>query len=493
MSKRIPSEEHISNNIEALVRTIYETRIESDENKIYWTLFFNDLGIFEKNEKIYECDIGAISLAISALCASKDNSRYKTSIEKAIRLLVELRNEDGSWTSVWKRDQKNEGIVYNTFVALQALVDFGYLEHGNSIEYTPDLTNRIQFIMKTVLWIYNQRKTIRNGIGWGYSGDRSRSSIYIMPTVNILLAFKLIAFKIVCNQPDCISKGICSIEEKSIFDIIDEIEESLYNFKDVKTEGWGRKANDNERIVYTLYAIYGFTYLQKEFDEKQKTESEIQFPKKKFSFEDVKKYEKKIIKWQKKGKFKIKSLNSLAPEEVFDTYVQVSKNEQEIHKLIIDHESFFEPLAIKSITQFIITNDDKLSKWNRYMFYKIICSLNDSLEIRQYPIDTFGHMGLKSRRGLLSQSYPIYAITQGVEAWLMIQKNHRFIKNLRYYNNILVYGMASFLQLLTLFITNLFLIPEIEPYKVLLAAVIAVVSDIIKKLLLLSINYRSEA
>ena len=487
MPKRIPSEEHISNNIETLIKTIYETELESDDNKLYWTLFFNDLNIYKKNEKVNEYDTGAISLAISAFCASKDNLRYKTSIEKSIKHLIELQNEDGSWTSVWKKDYKNEGILYNTYIALQALVDYGYLEHGNSVEYTADLTDRIHFIMKTISWIYNQKKTIQNGIGWGYSGDNSKNSIYIMPTVNILLVFKLVAFKIICNQPDCITKGICNIEGKNIFDIIDEIEKSLYNFKDAKTDGWGKKANDNERIVYTLYAIYGLTYLQKEFNEKQKKESQIQFPKNKLNFEDVKIYEKKIIKWQKKGKFKIRNLDSLASEEVFDTYVQISKDAKKVHKLIIDHESFFEPLAIKAIIQFIITYGDKLRRRNRYIFYKIICSLSDSLEMRQYPIDIFGHIGVKSRRGLLSQNYPIYAITQSVESWVMIYKNYRLIKNLKYYNSILIYGVASCLQLLTLFITNLFLVPEIELYKVLLAAVIAVLSDIIKKILL-SIN-----
>ena len=470
MKNRLLSDERIDDFINRLSETVFDAKIEKD-NLISWELFFDEL--FMNDETIDMYNTGAIALGVSALSnSSKKNTRYKETIEKATNLLKQLRNSDGSWSvTADTSDNENKGIVYNSVIAIQSLISAGYLDLN---ETDPDqLTDNLDFIYESINWIYSQR-IVRNEsdvqyYGWGYSGDKD-NKIYIMPTVNVLLTLKIVYYELARVWKRQINKIVT--DNKNLLEIINEIQESVYFFRISPDEGWGKEINENkDRIVYTLYGLYGLSYSEDE-------EDGVEYPLEKLSDADINLFTKMMCRWNKNKYFDQSYLDSLNPEEFYDSYIQRGSSANEI----IDHESFFEAIATTSIIGFVKKYKNRIKKSRQNQLYQIIVKLCASLKHRISVVNINGesYTVVRSRRGLLSQSYPIYAITQSTNALLTLKREKKVIKELLSYKSNLYKVIGFILQVVVLFCVNRVAIPSAGIPILIVVSFIAPLSEYLK-------------
>jgi len=498
MKERLLKLDKISNIIEDLAKSIYETRMQNTKHE-YWELFFKkeeENSINNNDCNTY--DTGAIALAISALCCSKDKKKYNSIIVRAANFLKSMRNENGSWPAIWREgDFVNEGIVYNTVTALQALIDAGELDHESLAEYKVNLHDNVSYVIQSVQWLYSQKilkitsnieDNAQECYGWGYTGDAKKKNIYIMPTINALVLLKRIYCKIAKNQPDCLGVNAdqFKIADKTLLNIINEIQNTVYSFRNTINFGWGKDADESEeRIAYTMYSLYGLSYGVDEFETILQYNSQIEKPNFILTQEDIKIYLKKIVGWYKNKCFELRTLDNLDAEDIFDTYLAISKDSNGKQVIeTIDHESFFESIAIKSIVQFLKICEKSLKNIHKSVYYRIICKLSNSLLVRMNNQDAQKHTVVKSRRGLLSQIYPIYAVTQTMECMKIIETNHTFLKKLKNYSDMLVDIGALIAQTAIICLSNIVLMDGVALYKIIIGTSLVPISDIAKKFLI---------
>ncbi len=299
-------------------------------------------------------------MGISALCNSgKRNTRYRETIHKATDLLVELRNTDGSWsvTADTSEEQKN-GVVSNSVFAIQSLIQAGYF---NLNETEPNqLEKNLDYIFHSIKWLYTQRIEKHGAdvhYGWGYSGE-TENKIYIMPTVSVLVTLKMVYYELARIWKQKLDKPIA--DNKTLLEIIDEVQDSLYSFRISPNEGWGKEINESEdRIVYTLYGLYGLSYAEEE-------EEGTNYPADKLNDADVNHFAKMMCSWNKKKCFDKHYLDSLNPKEYFDTFIQQGTGAS---LEIIDHETFFEAIAVISIIGFVKRYKKKINVSSHSQLY----------------------------------------------------------------------------------------------------------------------------
>ncbi len=472
MKNRLLSDDRIDDFNNRLSESIFNSKIESGNELISWELFFDELFMNDGSIDMY--NTGAIALGISALCnSSKKDTRYRETINKATKLLTKVRNKDGSW-SVTADDSEVEktGIVYNSVIAIQSLICAGYIDL-NETDPTK-LENNLEFLYESIKWIYSQKieKTESNVqyYGWGYSGD-TENKIYIMPTVNVLITLKKVYYELARMWKNQLNKIVD--DNKTLLAIINEIQDSLYYFRISPDEGWGKEINENkDRIVYTLYGLYGLSYTEKE-------EEGVEYPVDKLSDADVVLFTKMMCMWNKNKYFDKNYLDSLNPEEFYDSYLQKGTSTS---IEIIDHESFFEAIAITSIIGFVKKYKKKIKGSSQSQLFQIIVKLCESLKNRITKIDIGGqtYTVVRSRRGLLSQSYPIYAITQSTDALLMVKNEKSIIKELMNFQG-KVYKVIGFVvQVVALFLVNRVAIPGVGLPTLIFVSVIAPLSEYLK-------------
>ena len=472
MKNRLLSDERIDYIVDTLADSVYNARIDYD-NTISWKLFYHELFMNDKNVDTY--DTGAIASAISALCNSKSKRNlYRPAIKKACELLKKLRNENGSWsvTSDLSTSEK-QGIVYNSVISLEALIDAGELDLN---EMGPDyLEKSVDFVFETIEWIYTQRIFKKDTLyyGWGYSGD-SENKIYIMPTVNVLISLKRVYFEVATKWKNKLSEK--RIDGKKLLDIINEVQESLYSFRISPEIGWGKEITEtNDRIVYTLYGLYGLVYSVDSIED-------IEYPNAKLSDEDVNNFTEMICRWNRKKYFNWNQLDTLEPEDFFDTYIQKtdSDNNGSCNE-IIDHESFFETIAMVSIVEFIKKYKNKIKKAKQGEIFEVLVKLSIALKERICIITiNENYSVVRSRRGLLSQSYPVYTITQTINALTTLKENKKNIKDLMKYRRWIIKGLGFIIQVLGLFIINSFAIPNTAAYIIIFVSLLAPLSEGLK-------------
>ena len=465
MKNKLLSDEKLKQYINALTESIFRAK-KKNGDCYTWTLFFDELFESEKQNGVY--DTGAIALAISALCNSDlKNGAYKEAIEKARELLIDLRNKNGAWSALAdKSDLENTGIIYNTVNAIEAVIDSGFL---NADIARGKIVDNFKFVFESLGWIYKQKIQKDEVIGWGYSGETSKK-IYIMPTVNVLLIMKKFYFCVLSSMPSMLEE--LKIEDLSLVQIINKIYDSLYQFRISTDGGWGKDIEERtERVVYTLYCIYGLSYMIENCNNDLKHMSK----------EDVEYFSKLICRWDKEKKFDIREIDSLMPEEYFDTYIQ-NMSEGNTSNVIIDHESFFESIAINVIIEFVKAYKKDIPKSRHSSLFDVIAKLNRSLisRICEINVNNENFTVVRSRRGLLSQSYPIYTITQATDALTSIRLNKGELVKLLKYKEILIKIVGVIIQIFTLCIINSFAIPNISKFTLLVVSTIAPLSEYLK-------------
>ena len=472
MKNKLLNDENIDDFINRLTESVFKSSIEKG-NLISWELFFDEL--FMDDEIIHINNTGAIALGISALCNSnKKDNQYREIIKKASDLLINLRNKDGSWSVTSNTsDSDNVGVVYNSVIAIQSLVDAGFL---NINETEPDqLNNNLDYIFDSIKWIYSQRieKSVNDVqyYGWGYSGE-AENKIYIMPTINVLITLKKIYYELAKVWKNQIHKEVQ--DNKDLLTIINEIQDSVYSFRISPDEGWGKEINENkDRIVYTLYGLYGLSYSDAE------VEGIDEYPSEKLNDSDVNIFTKMICRWNQKKCFEGNFLDSLNPEEFYDSYIQ--KGSSALNE-IIDHESFFEAIAIISIVGFVKRYRKRIKKSNQGQLFQIIVKLCASLRRRicVISIKDVSFTVVRSRRGLLSQSYPIYAITQSTNALLTLKNEKKTINKLMNYQSSIYKVVGFIIQSIALFLVNRVAIREADVLTLVFVSLIAPLSEYIK-------------
>lgn len=470
MKSRLLSDDKIDEFINKLTESIFDAKIEK-ENLISWELFFDELFMSDNHVDMY--NTGAIALGISALCTSKKRETvYKDTIKKASSLLKELRNQDGSWSvSASVSTKGTNGIVYNTVVSLEALLEAGIL-NINEVDMPKEIDENLEYVFRTIEWLYNQKITKSNSqyFGWGYSGDRE-NKIYIMPTVNVLVLFKKVYFELALRWKKQLDKQICN---KSLLELINETQDSLYSFRVSPEDGWGKEVTEHERrIVYTLYGLYGLSYSAYNVTE------DITYPEDKITNADVDIFTKYICSWKSEKKIDHELLGSINPDNYFDSYIQKNATGNDE---IIDHESFLESISLLSIICFVRKYKKKIKKSRQSQVYQVIIKLCNSLKDRILTVDIKGkaYTVVRSRRGLLSQSYPIYAITQAANSLIVVKANKSVIKDLMKYKGWIFKIVGFVIQVAALYAINYVAMPLIPKATLLLVSIVAPVSEYIK-------------
>ena len=237
MRSRLLSNDKIDDYVNRLTTSVHESKLEN-EKMIAWELFFDEQYI--KGITTNHLNTGAIALAILTLCSSsKRDTKYKSTIKSALNQLIELRNPDGSWSETTNKNN-NQGIIYNSIVSIQSLISAGFLDINNT---NPNLLSQhLNYIFESLRWIYSQRIAKSSQYyGWGYSGD-TKKEIYIMPTVHVLVTFKQVYYKLLFNWKRQIDTVVD--DNKSLLNIINEIQNSLLYFRISPEIGWGKTIDE---------------------------------------------------------------------------------------------------------------------------------------------------------------------------------------------------------------------------------------------------------
>lgn len=478
MKSRILNNEKMGLYITDLISSIYRLRYENEENIVTWDLFISDLTLHDKDISDFEYfDTGAIALAISTIAKDSDNPNYNNTMQKACIFLKQLMNKDGSWSSIADlSEMQKTGCIYNTVASIEAIIDAGYFNAANTApEY---IKINIEEVKKNLSWVYSNRILVNNSkyYGWGYTGE-PQGKIFIMPTIHVLITLKKLFYNIAKSYPLSLTDEF--IDNKTLVQLIDEIQSSLYSFRVSPKQGWGKYLNDSsDRVVYTLHALYALSY-----SESDGINNNISQPNCVFSEQEIHFFTDLLCKWYKKKRFDEHTVDTTDPQEYFDSFVEskyIIKNKKYIE--INNHENYFEPLAIQSIITFVKKNKKVIKKYKQGKIFDIIVKLHLSLvnRIRYISIKEDKYTVVLSRRGLPSQSYPIYAINQTIDALQLLVNNKQLIMSLMKYRKWLIQATAFIIQVISLIAVNYFTLIGVELYKVIIVSFLAPLSECIK-------------
>lgn len=483
--KKLSSEAVIKANINNLVETLYNTSTIDGK----WELFLRDAGLDDDNNE-YVC-VGAIGMAVGALGRVNYLSLHQvTVVRNAVERLLQMRNKDGSWSSLWKEGEVSRGVVFDTVCCLRALLSVGFLDHESMLldKRNNELYDNIHFVLGSVRWLYSMRvinEMHDDEYGWGYC-ENIRDSIAIMPTTEVLSLLKEIYYKIMMNQPDCIGNKEFDIDENvSLLEMINTVSKLLYGMKD-SVGMWGKSRQDQGRLLYSCLAMSVLLKFSKEYDEIHTKTGKV-VPEQLLVDKDMENFERLLLKAYYNKEFEISYLSMIDTKEVFDTYVQESFDENgKIIKSIIDHENSYEVVVINAITEFVCFYS-RLSGRCKIIMYNILCKLNNFLESRMTTIN--GRFALQSRRGLYSQSFPIYAITETLEMWKNVLEKGDTIRRLTSIKGKYQSLLFSFVQLALVFGANFVMNPEMSIFKVVFISLILFTSDIVKEKIVLKSDH----
>lgn len=399
----------MSENIDQTIRhaslLLHQTRIATPVFRgAYWPLFFEETHETPPSE-IDSCSTSLGIMSLTEVATKHQSEEDRQTIIEAMRTLIRMRNDNGSWPSVVSikiEAPRMEGVINDTVMALNALLDGGFMTESVIAELKAedmtmaaldDMENRLRFIETSVDWLCNNR--VQHG--WFYIGTEFIENVNVMnpailPTANVILLLKRLLDY---------TKRIpaCSYAHK-IQCVYDEAMNWLIQVQHT-TGGYGKMWSDKPRAPHTAMSILAMcTHLEEN------------------SMRSLSKAVRWILRWYTTG-----GLRRIHSDDVFDEYDQVFFEEKtKYRKRVIHHETYLEGVLLSAMVEAHgHMRELKLTTFHRIQFNRLIRTLAN-LIMNSQPQDGPFRGAFMSRRAVPAEKYPIYSIYYAVNSLRRLQQ-----------------------------------------------------------------------
>lgn len=237
--------EKLNNLVFGIARNAIDTNGQVPK---FWQLYL------DADKRFSKVDTCATSHCLSILAHA--NFADKDLINNAVASVVRLRNEEGSWPSAIttlelarpETRMKGDTAIGDNCYALTALIDAGFLDKQfRYTELLPEeyksLYYRVQFILKAVNWLLNNKAT--DNLGWYYTDNKETPHNTVMlTTINVLQVFsKIVNCLNACIKSDVFDpvqeeecKSCIDMIIKELKRIVEEITDDNNIFDDIQFE-----------------------------------------------------------------------------------------------------------------------------------------------------------------------------------------------------------------------------------------------------------------
>ena len=139
--------------------------VEGETAVMLWPTYFDSTENPDYTIDISAACFGALILHGTGMGQEEDEPEQKNA---AIRTVILLRNEDGSWPSHYAVGQSlvYSGTYNETTIALATLMRYGFLDASVPREY---LQNRLKFFRESLGWLIDNKRGDFDGASWGFS------------------------------------------------------------------------------------------------------------------------------------------------------------------------------------------------------------------------------------------------------------------------------------------------------------------------------------
>lgn len=396
-----------------------------DNTFLVWPLFFLE-GTQPREDGV---DVCATALGVTA-CAyyisENFNDEVYVAVKNGISTLLFVRNADGSWPSkislVMKDNVSMEGVISDTYFALNALLKIGFITNNPLISNLSDpqnnkalnnLSDRLEIVERGVQWLLDNRV----GQGWGYTGvkylenqtGRNVIPAYIVPSTNAIIIISRILYveKEINPQSELVKNMDLAIKET--LNWICEIQNS--------DGGFGIKRGEKSRVGNTAKVIIALCSLCIQSDMEQKVNNVID----------------KAVKFLLKNYNPKKADFESVSEDFSQFIVETINGDVNAFKRSIIHELYLEPLVIEALSLYymkrisITTNNSSnrnfFSKYKICQTIKIAC--DDMIEKQKPTGELQG--AIRSRRPAQSERYPEYACSDTICIFSSLVNNNELL------------------------------------------------------------------
>ena len=437
------------NRVKNLIGHEKKTMTFSNNEVIHYPLFFSEEIAPTISDEYMDSCATAIGLTSYKLLNSEEED--KSVVNKTIRGILKMQNQDKSWSSVMyqgqnaNQEKQLDGIIHETCFALNALIacsflDKTYLYDTNVLSEfgINDLKGRINFVIESVKWLDKYKEDN----GWFYTTtERFTETNSILPaaspTLKVINALYLITNKLQSTDIQ-INVDVQQDDVDLVKNLIKNAIDALFDMQ--KTSGgFSKKRGDFESITQTSNALITLLQLDTTYI---KTE-----------------YEPKIelsIKWFLSKVKNIYDNDKIDDADFIDEYFQIIAEGGQTLKRPIGHETHIDTHTFCALLK--ISQSKKYLKSLSFfdkikLYYHLKKCLHHVLELQNENGQYSG--AFESRRSTPSQKYPIYSTYHAIVGLKSIQTDfENFYKSYstiaKYYSrlSILLFSVIIFVFVL---------------------------------------------
>lgn len=403
------------NSVSILIGHEKKTMTFANKEVIHYPLFFSEEIIPSiSNEYMDSCAtaIGLISYKLLYDTTKED----KSIINRAIRGILKMQNQDRSWASVMYQGNTNqsrqlEGIINETCFALNALIACSFLEKDFLYDASVlsefginNFSDRINFVIESVKWLEHNKKDA----GWYYTTTKHFTEpISILPTASSTISV-INTLNVILDKFSHLQINI-DIQENSIESIKSLMQNAIDALFDMqkKSGGFSKKRGDVESLAQTSNVLISLLQLNQAYI---KTE-----------------YEQKIrlsIKWFLSQIHNIYDNEKIDVSDYIDEYNQIIEEGTQILKRPIRHETHLDTHVFNALLQISASENyvSSLSFSKKMILYYHLKKLTH--HILNLQMENGRYCGaFKCRRTIQSEQYPIYSTFQAIIGLKKIQNN----------------------------------------------------------------------
>lgn len=397
--------------------------IDCNENMLVsWPLFFSLA--YSKVSETHIMNLCAISFgALILIQSSIENRRYEAKeisniLAMAIKTLVFLRNDDGSWPSDFGVEYINStkvGTINQTTLALATLAKLGFLDKVSPIDgkliSDEALKIRFYFISESINCLLNSAQKINTQYAWGHIINAKEISV--LPTSNVI--------NVLDKLRNILIQNVYLPEERNILcsRITEAINGSFEWLRIIQNdEGSFSKANyDEPSFSYTCLAasVLLLDYSQNSNTIQKAMSFLLRFP-----------YSKLI--------------NKEPESEYYDkilTYINLDNRNKK--KEILIHEIF-----VESIYALALINYSRECNVNSLKLYNIQNEINKMIKAICARKHKVGDLYLIKGRRETAFQYPIYCIYYSLITFKYYLNSYKKFKNINSTVKFLIIFLVSF-------------------------------------------------
>jgi hypothetical protein len=341
----------------------------SGKDIIYFPLFFyKDTASPFMDDCIDSC---ALSIGLMSYKLLNDKAHEdKSIVDKAIRGILKMRNDDKSWASVMDQENKKKqfnGTINDTCFALTALNTCSFLDEKYLYDQKilsefkiNNLADRIMFVLESVKWLNDNK--INNG--WYYTSTKHFTDINsIIPTATSTIRVINTLYTIL-NKLQALRINI-DIQQKDIDfikSLIQNAVDTLFAMRKI-CGAFSKKIDDFKSITQTSNALAILLQLDTEYTAK---------------------YEpliKSSIKWFLSNIEKIYDTSKIDATDYIDRYSQIIEENQKIKTRLVVHETHIDSHVFYALL--------KISQSEKYIKY---LSLIDKIKLYSHIKKSLHHL-----------------------------------------------------------------------------------------------------